>query len=104
MHNRNNISFQEWQAQEDDLQREYDKYFEDTREPVKSPEQRDEYNIRYYKIQREQAANDAVGISVKEIINNDHKYDEKYKGKLVTITIDQTGIRERPHEEKTNNG
>ena len=104
MHTRNNISFQEWQAQEDDLQREYDKYFEDTREPVKSPEQRDEYNIRYYKIPREQAANDAVGISVKEMINSDHIYDEKYKGKLVTITIDQAGIRERPQEEKTNNG
>lgn len=103
MHTHNNISFQEWKAQEDDIVREYDKYFEDTRGPSVSPEQRDEYNIRYYKIPREQAANDAVGISVKEMIVRDHVYDKKYSGKLVTITIDQTGIRERPQEEENKN-
>jgi len=104
MHTRNNISFQEWDAQEEDIGREYDKYFEDTREPANSPEQRDEYNIRYYQIPREQAANDAVGISVKEMIDSDHIYDKKYKGKLVTISIDQVGIRERPQEEENKNG
>jgi hypothetical protein len=99
MHNRNGISFKEWQAQEDAISRDYDKYFDDTREPVTSPEQRDEYNIRYYKIPNEQAANDAVGISVKDMVALDRKFDEKYRGKLVTITIDQVGIRDVPKEE-----
>ena len=104
IHNREGISFKEWQAQEDAIVRNYDKYYEDTREPAKSAEQRDEYNIRYYQIPNEQAANDAVGISVKEMIDSDHIYDKKYKGKLVTITIDQVGIRDIPPKEETNNG
>lgn len=99
MHNRDGISFKEWQAQEDAILRDYDKYFDDTREPVTSAEQRDEYNIRYYKIPNEQAANDAVGISVKDMVAFDRRYDEKYRGKLVTVTIDQSNIRDVPKEE-----
>jgi hypothetical protein len=96
--NREGITFKEWQEQEESITREYDKYYEETREPITSGEQRDEYNIRYYKIPIEQAANDAVGISVKDMIDLDKRNDEKYRGKLVTVTIDQIGIRDIPKE------
>lgn len=99
IHNREGVSFKEWQEQEESITREYEKYYEETRELIKSPEQRDEYNIRYYKIPNEQAANDAIGISVKDMIALDRKFDEKYRGKLVTVTIDQSNIRDVPKEE-----
>lgn len=94
--NREVISFKEWQEQEESITREYEKYYEETREPIASAEQRDEYNIRYYQIPIEQSANDAIGISVKDMIDLDRRNDEKYRGKLVTITIDQVGIRDIP--------
>jgi hypothetical protein len=97
--NREGITFKEWQEQEESITREYDKYYEETREPITSGEQRDDYNIRYYKIPIEQAANDAVGISVKDMIDLDKRNDEKYRGKLVTVTIDQSNIRDIPKEE-----
>lgn len=104
IHNRQGCSFKEWQEQEESITREYEKYHEETREPVNSSEQRDAYNIRYYQIPIEQSANDAIGISVKDMIDRDRRNDEKYRGKLVTITIDQIGIRDIPHKEETNNG
>lgn len=96
--NRNDISLKELEDAEDTIVQNYDKYYEDTNKPVTSSEQRDEYNIMYYEIPNERAANDAVGISVKDMIKYDREWDKKYRNKLVTITIDQDGIRDVPKE------
>lgn len=104
IHNRNDISLKEWQDTEDAITQNYDKYYKDTNKPIASTEQRDEYNIMYYELPNEKAANDAVGISIKDMIEFDREWDKRYHNKLVTIAIDQNGIRDvPPPEEKDDN-
>lgn len=102
IHNRNDISLKELQDLEDAITQNYDKYYNDTNKPITSTGQRDEYNIMYYEIPNEKAANDAVGISAKDLIEYDREWDKKYLNKLVTITIDQDGIRDVPKEKDDN--
>ena len=99
IHNRNNVSLKEWQDVEDAIVQNYDKYHKETNKPIISLEQRDEYNMMYYELPNERAANDAVGISAKDMIEFDREWDKKYRNKLVTVTIDQSNIRDVPKEE-----
>lgn len=99
IHNRNNVSLKEWQDAEDAIVQNYDKYHKETNKPIISLEQRDEYNMMYYELPNERAANDAIGISAKDMIEFDREWDKKYRNKLVTVTIDQSNIRDVPEEE-----
>jgi predicted Zn-dependent protease len=79
---------------------EYDQYFEETADiRVDTLEQMIELNEKYYALTQERAANNAIGISVSELNKIEAERNEKYFSKMLTITIDQSDIRDVPKEE-----
>lgn len=79
---------------------EYDQYFEETADVrTDTIEQVIELNEKYYALTQERAANNAIGISVSELNKIDVERNKKYFNKMMTITIDQSNIRDVPKEE-----
>jgi hypothetical protein len=79
---------------------EYDQYFEETADMSPDTiEQVIELNEKYYALTQERAANNAIGINVSELNKIDVERHEKYFNKMMTITIDQSNIRDVPKEE-----
>lgn len=97
---RHGLSIEEFNAIMERDQADYNRYFDETATDIpETIEQLNESNRKYYMLTQERAANDAIGITVDEMIEICTLRYNRYENKKMTLTINQSDIHDIPKEE-----